>query len=310
MGFGGALIWTGIAYNLKKKYPDKSLIFIYEKPLRAYLKRKPVSDHIIYLENKSISFIYDKLTWFLKKRFYKKEDILVLYMDNPDYHYWNGSTKEKVFYKEGMHAIQFACNYFNIKNADLKPELNLTKNEINNAKEVMQRFNLFNTKYICIEPHAKIEFTPNKEWFWENWIALIQKLNIYFKNSGYEIKLVQLGVSTDKVLDNVLDLTGMTSFREAAYLLKHSLMFIGYMGGLVHLNKSVDKKSIVLVSAFEPLELATYPDDINLYTDIECKNCGLKIPCPKNRQCMKEIKVDDVFKSSIYMLKNVLGEIK
>jgi len=28
MGFGGALIWTGIAYNLKKKYPEKEIIFI------------------------------------------------------------------------------------------------------------------------------------------------------------------------------------------------------------------------------------------------------------------------------------------
>ena len=306
MGLGGALIWTGIALNIKNKYPDKQIIFIYKKPIRAYLKRKPVSDHVIYLENKSISFICDKLTWFFKKNHYKKEDTIIVDMDNPVFHYWNGSTNERIIYKEGMHAIQFACNYFDIKNADLKPELNLSNNEINNAKKVMKKFNLFNTKYICIEPHAKIEFTPNKEWFWENWIELINKLNEYFEENGNEIHIVQIGVSTEKVLKNVLDLTGTTSFREAAYILQHSLMFIGYMGGLVHLNKSVGKKSVVLVSAFEPLELATYPDDINLYTDIDCKNCGLKIPCPKNRQCMKEIKVNDVYNATLIMLNNIL----
>ena len=307
MGFGGALIWTGIAYNLKKKYPEKEIIFIYKKSLRAYLKRKSVSDHTIYLENKSISFIYDKLSWFFKKFHYKKEDIIIVHMDDPVYHYWNRSTREKVYYKEGMHAIQIACNCFNISNAALKPELNLSKNEENNAKQIMQKFNLFKTKYICIEPHAKKDFTPNKEWFWDNWIELVQNLNIFFEKKGYEIKIVQIGVSTEKVLKNVLDLTGTTSFREAAYILQHSLMFIGYMGGLVHLNKSVGKKSVVLVSAFEPLELATYPDDINLYTDIECKNCGLKIPCPKNRQCMKEIKVNDVFNSIVKMFDNILN---
>jgi len=41
--------------------------------------------------------------------------------------------------------------------------------------------------------------------------------------------------------------------------------------------------------------LASYPSDINFYTDIDCKNCGLKIPCPINRKCMSAITVEQVF---------------
>ena len=45
MGFGGALIWTGLAYNLKKRYPDKNVILLYEKSWRDFILLKSPSEH-------------------------------------------------------------------------------------------------------------------------------------------------------------------------------------------------------------------------------------------------------------------------
>jgi len=303
MGYGGALMWTAIARNLKEKYPDKAIIFIYKKSLRSFIKNKTSNDFIIYSENHDISYIYNKFVWFFKKRFFQTNDYIVIDMENSEYLYWINSSKDRIAFKNtGKHAIQIACDCFNISNPILKPQISLTETERRNAQFLIDKYNLNKKKYICIEPHSKKGFTPNKEWFWDNWKGLTKKLNTYIAESNLSCDIVQLGVANQSILDNVVDLTGQTTFREIAYILENSLFFMGYMGGLVHLAKSMGKQSIVLVSAFEPLNLTSYPDDINFYTDIECKNCGLRIPCPNDRECMRKIKVDDVFDAAKALL--------
>jgi ADP-heptose:LPS heptosyltransferase len=214
-------------------------------------------------------------------------------MTNPAYFYYERDTAEIIFYKTGRHAIQIACDVHNIPNAKLQPRIELSEKEVDTANSLLRNYGLLPKQYICIEPHAKKEFTPNKAWFWENWQR---------HDNHLAYRLVQLGTATDKVLDGVVDLTGRSSFREAGGILRNSITFVGYVGGLAHLSKAVGKRSIVLVSAWEPFELASYPDDINFYTDIDCKNCGLKIPCPINRKCMQQITVEQVFEAVKSML--------
>jgi ADP-heptose:LPS heptosyltransferase len=159
-------------------------------------------------------------------------------------------------------------------------------------------------QYICIEPNAKKEFTPNKAWFWENWQALVEIINRYIVDNDFSCKVVQIGSTTEKVLDGVVDLTGKTTFREVGCILSTALLLISCEGGLAHLARAVKKRSIVLMSSLAPRELFSYPANINFYTDIECKNCGLKVPCPINRKCMKEITIEQVFEA----VKTILEE--
>ena len=303
MGLGGALIWTGLACNLKNKWPDKKVIFLYGKSLRNFIFRKPHPDHAAYQNNSDIDYIFDHIAWRFKKGKFNPQDTTIVDMANPAYFYYEKDTTERIFYKTGRHAIQIACDVHNIPNAKLQPRIEPSEKEIGRANRLLKGHGLLPNRYICIEPHAKKEFTPNKAWFWENWQRLMDLINRYIHDNNLTCKLVQIGLPTDKVLDGVIDLTGETSFRETAQILKKSITFIGYIGGLLHLSKAVGKKNIVLVSAWEPLELASYPDDVNFYTDIECKNCGLKIPCPINRKCMSAITVEQVYEAVKSMLK-------
>jgi ADP-heptose:LPS heptosyltransferase len=302
VGFGGALIWTGLAYNLKQKWPEKQIVFLYDRSLRDFILRRPHPDHSVYRYNKDIDCICDRITWRFKKNRFSNDDIIIVDMSNPAYFYYEKDTKERIFYKTGRHAIQIACDVHNIPNAELHPRIELSDKEITSANRLLESYGLLSNQYICIEPHAKKEFTPNKAWFWENWQRLIDFINRYIHDNNLACKLVQIGLPTDKVLNGAVDLAGKTTFRETAQILKMAITFIGYIGGLTHLSKAVGKRSIVLVSAWEPFELASYPDDINFYTDIDCKNCGLKTPCPINRKCMRQITVEQVFET----LKSVL----
>jgi ADP-heptose:LPS heptosyltransferase len=297
VGFGGALIWTGLAYNLKRKWPDKKVIFLYERPLRNYIFREPHPDHVVYQNNKDIDYIFDRVVWRFKKWKFNLHNVITVDMANPAYLYYEKDTAERIFYKTGRHAIQIACDVHNIPNAELQPRIELSDKEIDNANHLLESHGLLPNQYICIEPHAKKEFTPNKAWFWENWQHLTDLINRYIQDNNLICRLVQIGLPTAQVLNGVVDLTGKITFRETAQVLKGATTFISYVGGLTHLSRAVGKKSIVIVSAWEPLELATYPDNINFYTDIDCKNCGLKIPCPINRKCMSAITVEQVFEA-------------
>jgi ADP-heptose:LPS heptosyltransferase len=297
VGFGGALIWTGLTYNLKQKWPEKKLVFLYERSLRDFILRRPHPDHSVYWHNEDIDCIYDHITWRFKKNRFNCDDVIVVNMADPAYFYYEKDTEERIFYKTGKHAIQIACDVHNISNAKLQPRIWLSEQEIAGANHLLGEYGLLPNQYICVEPNTKKEFTPNKTWLWENWQCLIDLINRYIQDNNLTCRLVQIGLPTDKVLNGVVDITGKTTFRETTQILKGSITFISYVGGLTHLSKAVGKKNIVLVSAWEPLELASYPDDINFYTDIECKNCGLKIPCPINRKCMSAITVEQVFEA-------------
>jgi hypothetical protein len=46
-----------------------------------------------------------------------------------------------------------------------------------------------------------------------------------------------------------------------------------------------------------PRELMAYPGNVNFYTEIDCQNCGLTVPCPIGLKCMNSITVDEVYQS-------------
>lgn len=283
MGYGGALIWTGLARNLKETYPNKKLLFIY---------KKANTDFVIYENNLDIDMMLSKYKYFFLKSRFNKKDWIIVDMDNPQSHYWEKDGKEKVIYKSGKHAIEWACEYFKIKNISLKPVLRLTDKELKKVNELLITHNLKSKDFIVIEPNAKESFAPNNQWFWDRW----QELADLLKNKKGQV-VVQLGPSGSPVLSGAVNLIGETSFREAAGVIKESKLFVGYSGGLMHAARAMDVKAVILASGFEPLEIANYPQNLNIYKKTDCAPCGLKTPCPYERKCMKEITVEEVYNS-------------
>jgi ADP-heptose:LPS heptosyltransferase len=307
MGLGGALFWTALANNLKKQSPEKDIVFVYKQGLLKKLMGRNFSEYIIFENNPDISLVADEYSWFFKRRQFKLANTIVVNLSRPEYNYCQKETKERYVFKTKRHAIQILCDVHGIKGALLKPCIYLTDEEKNHARKILKSKHLQAKQFICLEPNTKttLSLAPNKAWFRDRWCELVEKLNIYFERNNLEIKLVQIGVKTGDVLPGVVDLTGTMTFRQTAEVLSQSIFFLSYMGGLVHLAKAVDTKAVVLISAWEPKELASYPDHINLYTHIKCENCGLKGPCPINRKCMSAITVDEVFNSAKLLLNSI-----
>ena len=307
MGLGGALFWSGLVRNLKEQYPEKRIVFVYARTWEAIKARIPISDHQIYKHNPDIFVMIPRPFWKLLRVLFKRRFFLVVKMDHPDYHYCSGETSERIFFKTGKHAIQVSCDVHRISPAKLTPKIVLTHREVIHAQQILKSNQLQPKRYICVEPHIKT-VSPNKAWFWERWQAVVDRLNVNIAENYSEVQIVQIGTKTNRTLNDVANLAGRSSFREVAEILREALFFVSYMGGLIHLSKAVGTRNVVLISSWEPKELASYPDDINLYTEIDCQNCGLKVPCPIERECMRRITVEMVVEACQTMLAEEYGK--
>ena len=101
------------------------------------------------------------------------------------------------------------------------------------------------------------------EVIWHETVRLLQ---------AADLAVVQLGAEQDEPIAGVdLDLRGRTSLREAAAILKRAVCLIGVEGGLVHLARAMEVRSVV---AFGPTSAAFlgYPQNVNLVPS-GCHSC-------------------------------------
>ena len=99
------------------------------------------------------------------------------------------------------------------------------------------------------------------------------------------INIVQLGSNTSKLLDNVIDFRGKTSFREAALVIGESKAFLSTEGGLVHAATTVDTPAVVIITGYQHPDMVAYPQNININLG-QHGPCGLKVKCD---DCFSEV---------------------
>lgn len=300
MGYGGALIYSGLARNLKMKFPQKKVVFVYPLNLDEFIWRWAARDRLVWKHNPDIDLITNRLHWWLTKQRYPTTETYIINIDDPRYFYWTKSQSDKIEYKRGRHAIQIACDIHGIANAELRPKIVLTSQENKNVRRLLEKNNLAPGQYICIEPHTKDTFSPNKGWFLDRWQELAHRLKDY--------TIVQVGAASSSILDGVVNLTGQTTFRETAEVLAQSKLLLSAEGGLPHLAAAVGTPAVVLLSNVLPPELVAYPTNKNLYADQTCVCRDLKTPCPRGRACMAAITVDQVYHAAKEILDGPIRE--
>ena len=127
----------------------------------------------------------------------------------------------------------------------------------------------------------------NKEWYPPRFQEVCTAL-------GSENTVIQLGSTNDPKLAGALDLRGKTTIRESAAIMANSLVFIGLVGGMMHLARAVDCRAVILYGGREKPEQTGYVANKNLYSPVACSPCWLRNPCDYNRKCMDMITVEQV----------------
>ena len=260
MGLGGMLFWTVLAKEIFKK-ENKKVVFIDNK--------KRIIKNEVFINNPYISFT-------------KNEDIIEVNLKS--YKNFNHEMKQK------EHGIISRCKYFGYNPTNIHPILNYTEDE---EKKINDLLKILPKKFICIEPHAKTSWTPNKTFPFKKWQTIVDEL---IKN-GYII--VQVSIPGNKLLNNVIDFRDkLNNFRECACLLKYCTLFLSTEGGLMHASVANNNNSFILYSPIFHPSYTLY-DNVN-YMWIHSKehNC-----CYKKKKCNECLKLMKNFDEYIIVSK-------
>ncbi len=280
MGLGGYLFWTAAAREIKQRTGLKCL------PVEAYNNGViKIIKSEIFKNNPNIS------------QFNEDSSITVLpiQLNNPTANYCKQDTPEKAVHRYDKHVIEQICETYGIHDPVLKCDLFLTDEE----KLFSKKFaNELKEKYITIEPNTKDEYTLNKRYPHDKWQKIVNDVQ-------NKIKIVQIGVKGSKVLDNVIDMTGKTNFREAASLISRSEFHVGCEGGLMHAANSLNKRSVIIFTGFLHPKMTAYPENINIWIGKNHGPCGMKILCS---QCENEA-INHDHNEVIRLIETLLKEV-
>ena len=115
----------------------------------------------------------------------------------------------------------------------------------------------------------------------------------------HKYTFVQIGSQDDPPLKNVVNQQGKLSLRETASVLYNSNLFVGSIGGLMHLARCVGCRSVIAYSN-EPLSFEYYEGNEYVFSDTPCSECAenrMRVPfddCPFDHKCIKGIKAEKI----------------
>ncbi len=151
--------------------------------------------------------------------------------------------------------------------------------------------------WIAVQHRSTTYWTPNKNWVEGRMQSVVDELN----RLGYSI--VHLGSAEEKPLRGVKDMRGKVTLRQTAAILSHVQYLIGLEGGLVHLARSVNTRSIVIYTGYTRPEETGYGENINLRSSEAGEGCWRRDLCEHCRKSAAEISVDMVVDAALRPLK-------
>ena len=147
----------------------------------------------------------------------------------------------------------------------------------------------------CVGENSWINMKKNKLWDFQKFQKVVNAINSGI--FGADIKVVQMGVDKDPLLEGVTDLRGKTTLRQVAAVLHNSDCYIGMEGFLMHLARAVECRSVIIYGGHEHSFQSGYICNENLESHVECAPCWRWNTCDHGRKCLEMIKPDDVLRA-------------
>jgi hypothetical protein len=127
----------------------------------------------------------------------------------------------------------------------------------------------------------------NKEWIPERIQAVADALAAHHE-------ILQVGLQADPAIAGAVDLRGRLTLRETAAVLYHAQVFVGLVGFLMHLARSVDCPAVIIYGGREHPGQSGYSANENLFTPLPCSPCWRWNSCDYDHLCMTSITVEAV----------------
>lgn len=134
--------------------------------------------------------------------------------------------------------------------------------------------------FVYIEPNVKGTVTQNKDWGFDNWQRVVNRLP--------GVRFVQ---GAGRRLDGVTQFD-TKSFLDACRILLRASVFVGTDGALHHAAAALGKRAVVVWGGFSHPRIVGYDSHINLHSGV--KPCGRFEKCEHCTEALKSISVTQV----------------
>lgn len=278
-------------------------VFWYGKPDYIFSFTGGLGDHLLCTIPFRLLKAERKKIWFItnyKELYVGNKDVVLLLKEQTAkkmnirpfmIRYEDGSEDHEVIKIPPQHIVRIICNRIGVSGMQikLKPILILSERE-------KVKFNKYSNCIIISTSGLSAKFPIiTKEWYCESYQQVANAL----KN---QYSFVQVGSVNDPGLKDVVDLRGKLNIRETAAVLSNAALYVGQVGFLMHLARSVDCKAVIIYGGREKPWQSGYAVNINITSDLECSPCW-KYTCNIDRLCMKIIEPD-------YVVLNIKSALK
>lgn len=268
MGLGDLCIFSAVAHGLHKQTGKKVVPY---RPVRRLYQRI-----LLNIKGKKTRWVNRDL-YHDNPAFYQGEQddhLPKMYVPLPDRIYFGHELDSEdktrhIYVKPYEHYLVRMCRYYGVHNPEVRCHLVFTEQEQQQIADLVK--NLDND-FVTIEPHSQIHNIPNRAYPFTKWQKVVNALKD-------NIQVVQIGAPGTEVLQNVVDLTGKTSFKIAAGIGGQSRLFLSVDNGLTHAITATDTIGLIIHTGYQPVEHYGYPHNMNISV-AKHGPCGLIGRCP------------------------------
>ncbi|HEF9358479.1 TPA: CDP-glycerol glycerophosphotransferase family protein, partial [Campylobacter coli] len=282
----------------------RSLELLHQKTKQIFLIGTTLPD--LWKEVKFVKVINLKE---IKPHIYQKEqfDLMTSYGIKPIFLTQESFNKEKGKYIRTYgpsHIVANVCSKLGLE-GDIAVDLHFPLSE---KEKIFGRFAPENRKQIAIISEGLQRYKTYP----------FEKLQEVVNSLQEKYDFIQIGTKKDLPLRGALDLREKLTLREVASTLYNSDLFVGGIGGLMHMANAVGCPSVVLYSEAEPNYMVNYYNNINVFpVDNTCVKCTEGKHCPwtslckaedQKYSCIDNIRIEDVIDAinkRIYMPRNL-----
>ena len=330
VGLGSIIQATPLLQTLRKRYPDATIVFISNKSNKGLLDHIVEVNKVLTISDKGIFTLLRSTAGLLFALWKLKPDI---YIDLEIYSNYSsviatmslsknriGFFKNDKTYRKGIYTHML---FFNVKAPisqtylqfarligckHILTELSLNTSNIgsNTLQIIEQKLNITLQKYIVVNPNAS-DLRLERRWDLENFVALIQRICDDFP----EHKIILIGARNETAYvnrissqllskSNAIDSSGKLNIPELIMLIGKAHVMITNDTGPMHIAFALKVKTVALFGPCAPKQYGGIENTITHYKNTYCSPCVHEFiipPCKGDNQCMKKIKMEEVFNS-------------
>ena len=314
---GDIVLATSPLKTIRKAYPNATITFLTLDKFSSLLEYHPDIDHLLAINNNmTIKEIWDFRKYIVRSNYdiiydlhnSLRSNLFTLWSSTPSFQLKKPRIKRAILFY--FHKNYFDTSFSTTKmyHEHLGPiwrntnspvpltNLRLSEYEINKAKSYLISKGVLSDFMVLIPGAA----WKQKQWIVKNYVKLLGKINN---------PVIMLGSSSDKICSDiasfchsVINLSGVTSLRQALGIIANAKHIIGSDTGLLHAAEALGKSVSMILgpTTKETGANVLLPDSHSIEKDIWCRPCSQNgsLPCYRKKQyCMESIEINDVLNS-------------